>query len=118
MSEPYIRIVPHDGRVTVRLAGEIVAKSDAALDLHEGTYDPVIYVPRTDCRMDHFEATDRTTHCPHKGDARYWTLRAGGTMVENGAWAYDETITGKTGADVGAIAGHVAFYPGKVEIES
>ena len=106
-----ITVEPHAGRVTVRLGGETVAETADALELREASYPAVLYVPRADCRMEHFEATDRSTHCPFKGDARYWTLRAGGETAENAAWGYDEPFD-----QVAPIAGHVAFYADKVEI--
>ena len=40
------------------------------------------------------EPTDRHTHCPKKGDASYYTIRAGGEEVENGAWYYPEVLPG------------------------
>jgi uncharacterized protein (DUF427 family) len=42
--------------------------------------------------------------------ARYWSIRAGGRTIENAAWAYDETSPG-----VRDIAGHLAFYPDRVD---
>ena len=106
-----ITVEPHAGRVTVQLGGETVAETDDALELREASYPPVLYVPRADCRMGHFEATDRSTHCPFKGDARYWTLSAGDKTAENAAWAYDDPYD-----QVAAIASHVAFYTDKVEV--
>ena len=54
----------------------VVDSTDVAL-LHETGHLPVWYFPRADVRFDLLEATDRTTHCPFKGDASYWTIRAG-----------------------------------------
>ena len=127
-----IDVSPHEGRVRVRLGGAVVADTERALALREADYPVALYVPREDCRMERFEATDRSTHCPFKGDARYWTLRAGdgadgdgadgdgadgdgadGETAENAAWAYDAPFD-----QVAAIAGHVAFYPDRVTIES
>ena len=112
-----IDVSPHEGRVSVRLGGAVVADTERALALREADYPVALYVPREDCRMERFEATDRSTHCPFKGNARYWTLRAGegaaGETAENAAWAYDRPFD-----QVAAIAGHVAFYPDRVTIES
>ena len=48
--------------------------------LHETRLLPVYYVPRADVRFDLLEPTDRSTHCPFKGDARYWTIRSHGIL--------------------------------------
>ena len=98
------------GRVIVRAAGETVADSLEAVVMHETGYDPVFYIPQSDVRMDLLEPTAHTTRCPHKGTARYWTVRAGGRSIDNAAWGYDTPLDA-----VADIAGLVAFYPGKVD---
>ena len=98
------------GRVIVRAAGETVADSTDALVMHETGYDPVFYVPRSDVRMELLEPSEHETRCPHKGTARYWSIKAGGGTIENAVWAYDEPLE-----PVGDIAERVAFYPGKVD---
>jgi uncharacterized protein (DUF427 family) len=98
------------GRVIVRAAGETVADSHDTVVLHENGYDPVYYIPQADVRMDLLEPTAHTTRCPHKGQARYWTIKAGGRAIENAVWAYDAPFDA-----VSDIAGKVAFYPSKVD---
>jgi uncharacterized protein (DUF427 family) len=51
-----------------------------------------------------------TTRCPHKGTARYWTIKAGGRSLDNAVWAYDAPLDA-----VADIAGRVAFYPSRVD---
>jgi uncharacterized protein (DUF427 family) len=63
--------------------------------------------------MSLFERTDRSTHCPYKGDASYFTLRAGERTAENAVWTYEQPFPAMS-----AIAGHLAFYPDKVTIEA
>jgi uncharacterized protein (DUF427 family) len=108
-----IEISPFGGRVRVRFAGEIVADTSHALLLEEGALPPVFYLPRGDVRMEHFEKNDHTSHCPFKGDASYFDLEAGGRREANAAWSYEAPI-----AAAAEIAGHLAFYPDKVEIET
>jgi len=105
-----ITVEPFEARVKVRFAGETIADSSHALLLREETHDPVLYLPRSDVRMDLLVASDRSTHCPWKGDARYWTIRAGGREAPDAVWAYDTPLAG-----VAAIAGHVAFYETRVD---
>jgi uncharacterized protein (DUF427 family) len=105
-----ITVTPSPRRVRVRFAGEVVAESDRALVLREGSYPPVLYLPREDARMAHFVRTNHATHCPHKGDAAYFSLRVGDREASNAVWSYE---TPKPG--VAAIAGHLAFYRDRVD---
>lgn len=107
-----ISITPVRGRVTVQFNGVRVAQSDKALELKEANYPPVIYVPRSDISMEHYQSTDHRTHCPYKGDASYFSLVANGESAENAVWTYEEAYP-----SVKAIEGHVAFYPDKVTLE-
>ena len=108
-----IEIVPFGGRVRVRLAGEIVADTAHALLLEEGALPPVFYIPRADIHMDRFTPSATASHCPFKGDAAYFDVEAGGRRERDAAWSYEAPL-----AAVAAIAGHLAFYPDKVEIET
>ncbi|MGL4488713.1 MAG: DUF427 domain-containing protein, partial [Rhizobiaceae bacterium] len=69
-----ITVTPYNGRVVVTFKGTLVADSSRALELKEGNYPAVFYIPRDDCKMVHFIETDHQTKCPFKGTARYWTL--------------------------------------------
>lgn len=105
-----IVIAPNPNRIRVMLGGAIIAETTRALALKEGTYPPVQYIPRDDVQLDLFERTERRSHCPYKGDASYFTITAGGLERRDGAWSYETPL-----ADVGEIAGHLAFYPDKVD---
>ena len=108
-----IEIAPFGGRVRVRVAGEIVADTAHALLLEEGSLPPVFYIPRGDVRMEHFTPSATASHCPFKGDAAYFDVAAGGQRVNDAAWSYESPL-----AEVAAIAGHLAFYPDKAEVET
>ena len=110
MAQHEVRTGRFAGRVVVRAGGETVADSKDAVVLHETGYDPVFYVPVDDVRSELLEPSDHTTRCPHKGNARYWNIKAGGSTIENAAWAYDTPFD-----SVAEIAGKVAFYPDKVD---
>ena len=71
---------------------------------------PVYYFPREDARMDLLVPTTHHTHCPYKGDASYWTIRAGDRTIENAVWSYEEPIP-----SIAGIAGFLAFYWNKVD---
>jgi uncharacterized protein (DUF427 family) len=108
----HIEITPASGRVVVRWRGAVVADTTHALELREGSYPPVLYVPRADAEMKFFAPTPRHTTCPWKGEASYFSLADGAASDDNAVWSYE---TPKP--EVAAIAGHLAFYPDKVEIE-
>ncbi|MDQ4130094.1 MAG: DUF427 domain-containing protein, partial [Actinomycetota bacterium] len=40
--------------------------------------------------MDLITPTAHRTHCPVKGDARYWTVTVGDRTAENALWGYPE----------------------------
>ena len=102
-----ITIEPVDGRVTVRVAGTLVADTTAALSLQEATYPAVLYIPRSDVQTSHLAATDTESYCPYKGDASYFTVEAeDGSVVKDAIWSYEQPYP-----EVAQIAGHVAFYP-------
>lgn len=106
-----ITITPATDPVRVSFAGEDVAASAAALVLREASLPPVHYIPRADARMDRLERTAHTTHCPYKGDAAYYAIVApDGRRAENAVWTYENPYPA-----VAAIAGHLAFYPDRVD---
>lgn len=111
-AEHPITISPTEGRVRVRVNGEIVADTDAALGLKESTLPVVQYIPFTDVMQDLLTRTDTSTYCPYKGEASYYNVTTtAGDTVNDVIWTYDQPHPA-----VAAIAGHVAFYPDKAEI--
>jgi uncharacterized protein (DUF427 family) len=97
-------------RVRVVFGGETVADSRRAKLLHEAGLLPVYYFPIEDVRMELLEESDHTTHCPYKGDASYWSVRAGVRVAENAVWSYLEPIDSAP-----PIAGYLAFYWRKMD---
>ncbi len=79
-------------RVRVMVGGETVADSRRAKLLHETGLLPIYYFPEDDVRLDLLEDSDHTTHCPFKGDASYWSVRAGDQVAENAVWGYPEPL--------------------------
>jgi uncharacterized protein (DUF427 family) len=100
-------------RVTVSADGRVVADTTSALILREAHLPPVYYLPLTDVDASALSRSDRSTHCPFKGDASYYDVVTAGGVIGDAVWEYQEPYEA-----VGAIAGHVAFYPSKVEISA
>jgi uncharacterized protein (DUF427 family) len=107
-----ITIEPTGRHVTVRINGEVVADTDNALTLRESTYPAVQYIPRADVVAGLLRPSDTGTYCPYKGDASYFhVVTTDGETVDDAIWTYEQPYPA-----VGAIAGHVAFYPDKADI--
>ena len=105
-----ITIEPNRNRVRVIWRGQVVADSVSALSLREASYPPVLYIPRDDVDFARLVPTTHQTRCPYKGLASYYTIVAGGSVSENAAWSYEKPLP--AAAD---IAGHLAFYPNRVD---
>jgi uncharacterized protein (DUF427 family) len=105
-----IAIGPADGRVRVTFGGQIVADSDAALVLREASYPAVFYLPPEHVDFAILERTDHKTRCPYKGEASYYSIHAAGRTAQNAVWCYEHPLEA-----VAAIAGHLAFYPDRVD---
>ncbi|MGB3444062.1 MAG: DUF427 domain-containing protein [Actinophytocola sp.] len=106
-----ITVEKNPARVTVRVGDQVVADSTAALVLQESNYPPAHYIPLADVDPALITPTDTSTYCPYKGDASYYTLVTEGGELKDAIWTYRTPYPA-----VAEIAGHVAFYPNKVEI--
>lgn len=106
-----ISIVPAVRSWRVRFNGTVIADSARALVLQESSYPPVIYFPREDVSADVLSRTERTTHCPYKGDAAYFSLTSDGQVAPNVIWSYETPFPAMQ-----AIAGHLAFYADRVDV--
>ncbi len=111
--DPYTRIdiLQSSRRVRVEIDGMIVAESGAPRILHESGLPPRYYLPKTDVRLDLLVPTSTVTACPYKGTARYWSVKANGTMSDDVVWGYDSPLP-----ESAAIAGYVSFYNERVDI--
>lgn len=107
-----ITIEPTNRRVQVRVNGEVVADTAAALCLQEASYPAVQYIPLADVVQDRLIRTETSTYCPFKGEASYYSVTTdAGDIVDDVMWTYENPYPA-----VAAIAGHVACYPDKAGI--
>ena len=107
-----ITIEKASGNWVVRAGGAVIGESVRALMLREEGYDPVIYFPRDDIAMTFLDRTDHSTHCPHKGDASYFSIVTKSATLENAVWSYEAPKD-----DMAQIAGHLAFDTDQVTVE-
>jgi uncharacterized protein (DUF427 family) len=88
----YLEDSPRFVRAT--FAGETVVDARRAKLLHETGHLPVYYFRPDEVHTDLLTPTDHRTHCPLKGDACYWSIRAGDRVSENAVWSYPDPIDG------------------------
>lgn len=89
-SQHVVAIEPSPRRVRVFFGDQVIADSTRVGLLFETGLLPIYYFPGEDVKMDWLHPTDRTSDCPYKGRARYWTVKAGDRAAENAAWSYPE----------------------------
>jgi len=107
----HITVTPVTGPVTISAGGSVLGTSTGAVELREGSYPAVLYVPRRDIDMELLEQTQRATSCPWKGKASYYSIRTGAGILENAVWSYESPLP-----DMAVIAGHLAFYTDRVTV--
>ena len=102
----HITLTKAEGTWSVRAGGAVLGETTNALELREGDYAPVIYFPRGDIAMAFLDASNKTSHCPHKGDASYYSVVTKSRVLQDAVWSYEEPNEA-----VAAIKGYLAFYP-------
>lgn len=110
-----IDLLPARASGRVRLGGQVIAQSHACLLVQESDHDDRLYFPEADVQWHLLEESDHQTHCPFKGDARYWSLRQDLDPAQEGrnvVWAYPEPF-----AEVAGLKGYVSFDTDKCQVE-
>jgi uncharacterized protein (DUF427 family) len=111
--DPYTRvdILPSSRHVRVEVDGVTVAETAKPTLLFETGLPTRFYLPKTHVRMDLLTPTDTVSHCPYKGQAEYWSVRAGDAVHADLAWSYRTPLP-----ESQKIAGLISFYNEKVDI--
>lgn len=108
----FMRVVPAAANYRVETkTGQVLAQSSDAVvckEVGRDIYDPVVYFSRDDVAMDQLTRTDKTTHCPLKGDTEYFDLAEGSEAI---AWSYVSTIP-----DAAILKDLVAFDASQVRL--
>jgi uncharacterized protein (DUF427 family) len=107
----YMRLLPIKRKIRISRNGQLIAESENAirmLEIARDIYDGVVYLPRADVIAEIWPVQERTTHCPLKGDAHYFSTSDGKVI----AWTYDEPFEFAE-----QLNGLIAFYPDEVTIE-
>lgn len=109
----FMTITPAGQDRAVSIGGVEVARSSNALAVKEVSttiYDPMLYFPRDDVRMDLLAPSDRTTFCPIKGDTEYFDFTGEQGVVEHAAWSYIQMALGDE------LMNLVAFDPAHTKV--
>jgi uncharacterized protein (DUF427 family) len=101
---------PVPQRIRAVFEKETIADTTHAKLLHETGHLPVYYIPQEDVRSDVLVPSDKRTTCPHKGEARYWSLQVGERLEPDAVWSYPEPLE-----PAAFLVGHLAFYWNKVD---
>ncbi|MGH8772730.1 MAG: DUF427 domain-containing protein [Burkholderiales bacterium] len=105
--EHRIETKPAGVRIQVTFNGEVMADSRHAIEVKEGDYPVVYYLPREDVKMERLVRSNHKTYCPFKGHASYYSLANGSA---NAVWSYEEPYD-----EMAVIRERLAFYPDKVD---
>ena len=107
----HITITPIAGPVTVFAGGTPPGESRNALEMKEGSYPSVIYVPRGDIDVGRLMRTERATTCPWKGQASHYSIRTGDGTLDHAVWSCETPLP-----EMASIAGLLAFCPDRVTV--
>lgn len=104
-------------RARVRVGDDVIAESEAGLQLHDSKYPVVIYFPRVDVLMDRLTPSAHSTHCPFKGDANYFDYSGAASsnardVIQQIAWSYEDPFD-----QMIDLKGHLAFYLDRAHLE-
>lgn len=106
----WVHVSDSPRNVRVLFGGEIIADSKRVKLLRESSILPAYYFPKQDVRTDLFVESQYRTECPYKGEASYWTARAGDKVAENAVWSYVNPLS-----EAAALKDHFAFDWNKMD---
>jgi uncharacterized protein (DUF427 family) len=104
------RLEPVTERLRVVFAGHVLADTVRGHRVLETSHPPVYYIPPEDVDMGLLVEERGQSFCEFKGRARYFGISAEDRRARRAAWCYPEPTPA-----FAAIAGHLAFYAGRVD---
>jgi uncharacterized protein (DUF427 family) len=115
LRDPYHRVDVRRSarRVRVLLGDTVLADTTRPLLLSETGLPNRFYIPAEDVRHDLLEPTGTHTHCPYKGTASYWSVRAGDGKLTDAVWSYP-----RAEGDSAAVSGYLSFLHDDLTVEA
>ncbi|MCU1369004.1 MAG: hypothetical protein JWO77_198 [Ilumatobacteraceae bacterium] len=102
---------PSSSLIRVEHGGRVIAETTHAIRVLETSQPPGFYLPPADVDRSVLRPSTNRTLCEWKGTATYFDLVVDeADAVADAAWTYDDPTP-----RFAAIAGHVAFYPQRVD---
>jgi uncharacterized protein (DUF427 family) len=108
----FMQLDPVGQTLRIYYSGFLVAETEGAMRLLEvgkRAYAPQYYIPREDITVA-LTRTEKSTHCPLKGDASYFTIDGADGAREIG-WAYETPFDFAV-----QLSGYIAFDLRRVSI--
>lgn len=96
--------------VRVQLGGAVIADSTRAFRVLETSHPPSWYIPAADVRREYIYQSTKGSFCEWKGQASYWSIKAGNAVAEDAGWSYEDPSE-----PFSPIASCFAFYPHRVD---
>jgi uncharacterized protein (DUF427 family) len=111
---PYHRVdcVPTARRLRVEAGGLVLVDSTTTIGVYETSLPPRLYVSREQLLADVLRPSPKTTYCPYKGTATYWSADLGGSVEADVAWSYEAP-----NSECWAIRSHLCFDQSTVAVE-
>lgn len=100
-----VAIEPIGRTIRATLGGRTVVETDDGVRLLEHGHPPVYYLPLRDVADGVLRPSSTHTVCPRKGQADYFDLVVGDTVLPDAAWTYPEAAEGALD-----LAPYLAFY--------
>jgi uncharacterized protein (DUF427 family) len=104
------RVETSSRHIRVLFGGATIADTARSLRVVETSHPPVYYIPVAHIREGTLVPNARRSWCEYKGEASYFDVVGGEQIATAAAWHYPRPRPGYE-----ALAGHVAFYPGRMD---
>ena len=111
--DPYHRVdcVQSSRHVVIEIDGQVVADSNRPMIVFETGMRNRYYLPHVDVPSDALVKSERTSVCPYKGTAAYWSVKVAGKLHNDVAWSYPDPLP-----ESERLRGHMCFYDEHVDV--
>ena len=104
------RVEPTGSLVEIRLGGQVIARTTAALRVLETSHPPTYYLPTTAFAEGVLRPAAGSSYCEWKGDAAYLDVVTPERTATRAAWTYPRPSPGFED-----LVDHVAVMPGAMD---